>query len=138
MALLKQSYLWIHVHSFSKFLGIYLFSNSKNMPIAYALNKKKFFFKILFTNTRNTTIFSMKMIAFITLLDLFTEIRLNVEPFLLYSPPAGAGHQVALLIFSQIKNRHMTKCQIHEVPHHIDQKDYLLTHCKISASRWQL
>ena len=45
MALLKQSYLWIHVYFFSKFSGIYLFSHSKHMPIANALDKKSSFLK---------------------------------------------------------------------------------------------
>ena len=68
------------------------------MSIANVLDiKSSFLNKALVKNIRNTTIFSMKMIAFITLLDLLTEIRLNVEPFLLYSPKAGAGHRVEWL-----------------------------------------
>ena len=50
--------------------------------------------------------------------DMFSEIRLIFEPFLLYTPVAGAGHRVAPLIFSQIKNCHMTKCQAKKLPDH--------------------
>ena len=62
MALLKQSYLWIHVYFFSKFSGIYLFSHSKHMPIANALDKKSSFLKLSLQIQEILQFFSMKMI----------------------------------------------------------------------------
>ena len=61
MALLKQSYLWIHVYFFSKFSGIYLFSHSKHMPIANALDKKSSFLKFSLQIQEILQFFSMKM-----------------------------------------------------------------------------
>ena len=62
MALLKQSYLWIHVYFFSKFSGIYLFSHSKHMPIANALDNKSSFLKLSLQIQEILQFFSMKMI----------------------------------------------------------------------------